>query len=178
MRSIIVLIVTVASSMPPVCFGEDESNSEPADALRAIASVQNVVLAVSSVDIPVLRCLTADITFLDMDSGKATYTWHVKTPDSSERKDVRINYAVGGGAPDMAVAQINDDTSQSFVAQVVYSNYKSCIVTKFFMGQKEVCFLWEARGTEDAVPKNCLDAFKQSCGTGVTRYTSDTCNTN
>ncbi|XP_054922220.1 uncharacterized protein [Dermacentor andersoni] len=173
----ITMLVLIVASITTLCFGEDGSSSGPVDALRAAELMPNVVLAVGSVNIPLLRCLTADCTFLDKASGKVTFTWHVKSPDSSERTDIRVNFLVTGGGPDMCVAHINDDTSHSIPAQVVYSDYENCVVLKMFIGQREVCLLWEAKGTENTVPKNCLDGYKKSCGDGVTLYSDDTCNT-
>ncbi|XP_054922345.1 uncharacterized protein [Dermacentor andersoni] len=145
---------------------------------KAVANLPNLVLAVASVDVPQLRCLTADLTSFDEDAGEATYTWHVKSPDSSKRTDVRINYALTGEGPDMCVAHINDDTTQKYASQVLYSDYKDCVLVRMLLGKKEVCFLWESKETAYAVPKNCLDAYKKSCGDGVTLYSKDACNAN
>ncbi|XP_075550459.1 uncharacterized protein LOC142584178 [Dermacentor variabilis] len=175
MRSVVIFVLAVAS-VPAVCFGKKRSGSDPMDAWRTVANLPNLVLAEASVDAPQLRCLTADLTSSDEDAGEATYTWHVKSPNSSERTDVRFTYVLSG--PDTCVGHINNDTTHTFDVRVLYSDYENCIVDQALMGKKEVCFLWQSRETAYDVPKNCLDAYKKSCGDGVTLYTKDACSSN
>ncbi|XP_054922346.1 uncharacterized protein [Dermacentor andersoni] len=112
-----------------------------------------------------------------MASRKAMYTWHIQSPDISERKDIEVEYVLKGDRPDVAMVHINADYWNSFPALAVYSDYKTCIVDIIAMGPKEVCFLWTAKGTEDDVSKDCLNAFKKRCGDGVTLYDTDSCHT-
>ncbi|XP_075550460.1 uncharacterized protein LOC142584179 [Dermacentor variabilis] len=177
MRSIITFLLAVAP-VPALCFVKKGGSSDPVDAVRAAASVPNVVLAVASIDVPPLRCLTADLTSIDEDGGEIIYTWHIKSPNSSERTDVRINYVLTEEGPDMCVAHINHDMTQTYPAQVLYSDYKNCILARLLLGKDEVCYLWESRETAYAVPKNCLDAYKKSCGDGVTLYSKEACDAN
>lgn len=172
------ILVLVVASIPAVCFGKDDGSSDPVDAVRAVANLPSLVLAVASDDVPALRCLTADLTSIDEKAGEATYTWHVKSPNSAERTDVRLNYALSGNVPDMYTAYINDDTTHMYAGQVLYSDYKNCCLVRMLLGKKEVCYLWESRETAYAVPKNCLDAYKKSCGDGVTLYSEEMCNAN
>ncbi|KAK8769886.1 hypothetical protein V5799_013649 [Amblyomma americanum] len=173
MNFITLLWLLTALAFRSSCGNETDIDA-PVDALRAIASVPKFVLLVATVDIPMLECLTADLTAFDASAGTATYIWHIGGQDGQKQQDFPVHYVLSKGS-DRGVAFMNADTSNPIPAQVVYSDYKSCLISKMYPGSQEVCFLWVSPETVAAVPEACTTAMKDKCGGGVVLYKDDTC---
>ncbi|XP_077486280.1 uncharacterized protein LOC144097437 isoform X2 [Amblyomma americanum] len=117
--------------------GNEATSNDTVDALRAVASLPHAVLLAATVDLPMLECLTADVTSFDSTAMTASYVWHMKGVDGQDEKSITVDYRRSKDRPDMAVAYLNSDTSFPIVTQVVYSDYKNCVINKMFFGSHE-----------------------------------------
>ncbi|KAK8762153.1 hypothetical protein V5799_026580 [Amblyomma americanum] len=64
--------------------GNEAPSNDTVDALRAVASLPHAVLLAATVDLPMLECLTADVTSFDSTAMTASYIWHMKGVDGQD----------------------------------------------------------------------------------------------
>ncbi|KAK8774451.1 hypothetical protein V5799_011016, partial [Amblyomma americanum] len=90
-------------------------------------------------------------------------------------KDILVHYIISKEHPDRGVGTISNDTSNPIPAQVVYSDYRSCMIDKMFLGSQTLCLQWVTPGTENAVPEECSAAMNTKCSGSVLLYSDDAC---
>ncbi|XP_077486048.1 uncharacterized protein LOC144097148 isoform X1 [Amblyomma americanum] len=147
----------------------------PPDAFEVFEAVLYAV-AVRDVNTdPMLKCLTARRTDLDLEVPSATYVWSLNAGEDQPRKNATLYFTP---APSDATARlvVNSDVDHPDYVRYLYTDEECGIMEVHYFGYQ--CTLWVPEIVGDTIPEHCLWVHAMICGEGVPLYDKKVCTEN
>ncbi|XP_037508556.2 uncharacterized protein LOC119385077 [Rhipicephalus sanguineus] len=79
-----------------------------------------------------------------------------------------------GPSPDNLTLIMGDDPTEK-IANFVYTDYKTCAVTRIPYKNSESCILWVNRKGLNDIPQQCVDQYEDNCDLELTAFDKGTC---
>ncbi|XP_077486049.1 uncharacterized protein LOC144097148 isoform X2 [Amblyomma americanum] len=124
---------------------------------------------------PMLKCLTARRTDLDLEVPSATYVWSLNAGEDQPRKNATLYFTP---APSDATARlvVNSDVDHPDYVRYLYTDEECGIMEVHYFGYQ--CTLWVPEIVGDTIPEHCLWVHAMICGEGVPLYDKKVCTEN
>lgn len=144
------------------------------DAFQMYAHLDDV-LGVSDINADgVFECVEAVRTEYQEDPKKATFVFLFKGHHGTEKKNVSFNISPGT-TPDTITFYLDNDPEDTFEAQYLFTDYKTCCIVKGPYGGSDRCLLFVSKNMAENVPQPCLTNFADLCGVSVNLHSSELC---
>uniref|UniRef100_A0A023G911 Putative lipocalin-5 1 n=1 Tax=Amblyomma triste TaxID=251400 RepID=A0A023G911_AMBTT len=158
--STLLLAVFAASTT----LGDETSETISKQLQEAVAVTANAVAYFSSVEDPILKCLTSSLAAYEPDNLFAVFRYHYQAHDGEPRTD--IDYCVNLTVTDTFTFGFRacEDGPDSSSVQMYYFNGLSCFVGTFPLLGNDYCLLWANQDFKDAVSEECVTGFDKNCG--------------
>lgn len=169
--ALLALLVIVAAAR-----NQKESPPPPDvdDWYRVIQAFPRVVAISTSSNHTSFKCLSGRRTSFNAANKTASYIWRLKRQGSAPRKTIHFDVEFGNSTH-RSTYYVNNNRTQALHADVIYTDYENCVVSRIPTHDHEHCALWVKWAVARRVPRVCLDRYEAACDVRVPVFDRSIC---